>query len=58
MLFHILPIPLPEIKLGLQLEALFVLRIPQLTMLHSGNTYIKQSRKGTLLDKFTPNFWQ
>lgn len=44
MLFYILPIPLPEIKLGLEPEALFVLWIPQLTMQHSVNAYIKPRR--------------
>lgn len=57
MLFHILPIPLPEIKLGLLLEALLVLRIPRLTMLHSVNTYIKRSRKQTHCST-TLNFWE
>ena len=41
MLFHILPIPIPEIKLGLPLEALSVLWIPRLTVLHSVNTCMK-----------------
>lgn len=54
MLFHILPIPLPEIKLGLVLEALLVLWIPRLTMLHSDNAYIKVKQKSDAARQIYP----